>query len=93
MTSVANLELNDFISLIPQLSQNGKQELLVFIQNLINREKQEIEQEKIDMEKARKQLRELAGSIKTNISFSNEELEEEIRKAHLACRNYSYRQQ
>lgn len=90
MATLANLGLSNFNSLISQLSENGQQELLVFLQNLIKKEKQQVKNSSLDLQDAREQLRELAGSIQTDISFTNEELEQEIRKAHFACRNYRF---
>ena len=97
MATLANLGLSNFNSLIAQLSENGQQELLVFLQNLIKKEKQQnknLEQNSgLNLQDAREQLRELAGSIQTDISFTNEELEQEIRKAHFACRNYRFNEE
>ena len=93
MATLANLGLSNFNSLISQLSENGQQELLVFLQNLIKKEKQQVKNSSLDLQDAREQLRELAGSIQTDISFTNEELEQEIRKAHFACSNYRFNEE
>lgn len=72
--------LNELITLFNQIPEIKQNELLNHIRNLLKGEKEK--EEKIDMEAANKHLASLAGSIKTNIKLTDEELEEAIRSSY-----------
>ena len=80
MTTLAISSLEEFNNSFSKLSKTKQRELLDYINKFFKQENNK----KIDLQEANEHLLSLGGSMKTDISLSDEELDEAIKRSYYA---------